>query len=101
MFQKTAKIFLFLSVFFFFGHSFTAHAHAENEEPFLLHEHQDARDFFSCLFSIDLGENHLSVYSGENPQVFDFSGFIPFIDDCNGLLLMPAPPLAGTHSVQD
>jgi len=31
----------------------------------------------------------------------DFSGFIPFIDDCNGLLLMPAPPLAGTHSVQD
>jgi hypothetical protein len=77
MFQKTAKIFLFLSVFFFFGHSFTAHAHAENEEPFLLHEHQDARDFFSCLFSIDLGENHLSVYSGENPQVFDFSGFIP------------------------
>jgi hypothetical protein len=77
MFQKTAKIFLFLSVFFFFGHSFTAHAHAENGDTFVLHEHQDASDFFSCLFSIDLGENHLSVYSEENNTEYDFCDFLP------------------------
>ena len=72
MFTKTAKIFIFLSAFFFFGHAFTAHAHTEKSGAFLVHEHQDVEDFFACLFSVDLGENHLEQCS---VQEFEYDSF--------------------------
>jgi hypothetical protein len=82
MYIKTAKIFIFLSAFFFLAHAFTAHTHTKEENVFFVHQHNDIEDYFACLFSIDLGENHLEQCSAQEFEYdsFDvvFSDFIPF-----------------------
>jgi hypothetical protein len=76
MLKNAAKFFVFISMFFFLAHAFTAHSHEEKEAVFFVHEHSDINDFFACLLSIDLGKNHLEECD-RNVQGQDASSATP------------------------
>lgn len=74
--KKIAQIFFLCSFLILFGHSAIPHHHEVAEEltSYSEHHHPSLIDLLKCVFSRDLGQNHLEDFFSENIK-FSFQKF--------------------------